>query len=66
LLDRLEDFDLNVLAFVIFEEVPFTNNGAQQAILGQLFLPGTPSAGPWARRGWLWGRLCLRHKHPRW
>jgi transposase len=93
LLDRLEDFDLNVLAFVIFQEVPFTNNGAEQdirmvktrlkvcgcfrtlhgaqvfarirgyistcrkegynildaleqAILGQPFLPGTPSAGP--------------------
>jgi transposase len=30
LLDRLEDFDLNVLAFTIFEEVPFTNNGAER------------------------------------
>jgi transposase len=32
LLDRLEDFDLNVLAFTIFAEVPFTNNGAEQDI----------------------------------
>ena len=32
LLDRLEDFDLQVLAFTIFEEVPFTNNGAEQDI----------------------------------
>lgn len=32
LLDRLEDFDLNVLAFAIFEEVPFTNNQAEQDI----------------------------------
>ena len=32
LLDRLEDFDLNVLAFTIFEEVPFTNNGAERDI----------------------------------
>ncbi len=32
LLDRLEDFDLNVLAFAIFEEVPFTNNGAERDI----------------------------------
>jgi len=31
LLDRLEDFDLNVLAFTIFEEVPFTNNGGYAA-----------------------------------
>lgn len=30
LLDRLEDFDLAVLAFSVFEEVPFTNNGAEQ------------------------------------
>jgi transposase len=30
LLDRLEAFDLNVLAFTIFEEVPFTNNGAER------------------------------------
>ena len=28
----LEDFDLSVLAFAIFEEVPFTNNGAEQDI----------------------------------
>lgn len=32
LLDRLEDFDLQVLAFAIFEEVPFTNNGAERDI----------------------------------
>jgi transposase len=32
LLDRLEDFDLNVLAFTVFEEVPFTNNGAERDI----------------------------------
>jgi transposase len=32
LLDRLETFDLNVLAFTIFEEVPFTNNGAERDI----------------------------------
>ena len=32
LLTRLEDFDLNVLAFTIFEEVPFTNNGAERDI----------------------------------
>lgn len=32
LLDRLEDFELNVLAFLIFEEVPFTNNGAERDI----------------------------------
>lgn len=32
LLDRLEDFDLNVLAFTLFEEVPFTNNCAEQDI----------------------------------
>jgi transposase len=30
LLDRLEDFDLDVLAFTVFEEVPFTNNGGEQ------------------------------------
>ncbi len=30
LLDRLEDFDLNALAFTFFEEVPFTNNGAER------------------------------------
>jgi transposase len=30
LLNRLEDFELNVLAFTIFEEVPFTNNGAER------------------------------------
>lgn len=32
LLDRLEDFELNVLAFTIFEEAPFTNNGAERDI----------------------------------
>jgi len=32
LLGRLEDFDLSVLAFAVFEEVPFTNNGAEQDI----------------------------------
>jgi transposase len=32
LLNRLEDFELNVLAFTIFEEVPFTNNGAERDI----------------------------------
>jgi transposase len=32
LLDRLEDFELSVLAFAVFEEVPFTNNGAEQDI----------------------------------
>jgi transposase len=32
LLTRLEDFDLNVLGFAIFEEVPFTNNQAEQDI----------------------------------
>jgi transposase len=32
LLDRLEDFEWNVLAFTVFEEVPFTNNGAEQDI----------------------------------
>jgi transposase len=32
LLDRLEDFDLHVLAFTVFEEVPFTNNGAERDI----------------------------------
>jgi transposase len=32
LLDRLEDFDLHVLAFTLFEEVPFTNNGAERDI----------------------------------
>jgi transposase len=32
LLTRLEDFELNVLAFTIFEEVPFTNNGAERDI----------------------------------
>jgi transposase len=30
LLDRLEDFDLNVLALTIFEEVPFTNSGSER------------------------------------
>jgi transposase len=32
LLNRLEDFELNVLAFTIFAEVPFTNNGAERDI----------------------------------
>lgn len=32
LLNRLEDFELNVLAFTIFEEAPFTNNGAERDI----------------------------------
>jgi transposase len=32
LLDRLEDFDGHVLAFTVFEEVPFTNNGAERDI----------------------------------
>jgi len=32
LLRRLEDFEWNVLAFTVFEEVPFTNNGAEQDI----------------------------------
>lgn len=32
LLNRLEDFELNVLAFTIFEEVPFTNNVAERDI----------------------------------
>lgn len=30
LLKRLEDFELSVLAFALFEEVPFTNNGGEQ------------------------------------
>jgi transposase len=30
LLDRLEEFDWDVLAFSVFEEVPFTNNGGEQ------------------------------------
>jgi transposase len=30
LLDRLEGCDLMVLAFTVFEEVPFTNNGAER------------------------------------
>lgn len=30
LLQRLEDFEWSVLAFLIFEEVPFTNNGAER------------------------------------
>jgi transposase len=30
LLNRLADFDFNVLAFTLFEEVPFTNNGAER------------------------------------
>jgi transposase len=93
LLDRLEDFDLSVLAFLIDPNVPFTNNqgerdirmikikqkisgcfrtlfGAQvfarirsylstcrkqgrnlweacyQVVIGQPFMPNTPSAGP--------------------
>ena len=32
LLDRLEDFDLNILAFLFDERVPFTNNQAEQDI----------------------------------
>ena len=32
LLDRLEDFEWNVLALTVFEEVPFTNNGAERDI----------------------------------
>ena len=32
LLRRLEDFEWNVLAFLVFEEVPFTNNGAERDI----------------------------------
>lgn len=32
LLDRLEAFELNVLAFTVFAEVPFTNNGAERDI----------------------------------
>jgi transposase len=32
LLDRLEDFEMSVLAFTVFEEVPFTNNQAEQDI----------------------------------
>jgi transposase len=32
LLDRLEDFELQVLAFTVFAEVPFTNNGAERDI----------------------------------
>lgn len=32
LLNRLEDFELNVLAFTVFEEVPFTNNGSERDI----------------------------------
>jgi transposase len=32
LLDRLEDCEWNVLAFTVFEEVPFTNNGAERDI----------------------------------
>jgi transposase len=32
LLNRLEDFDLHGLAFTVFEEVPFTNNGAERDI----------------------------------
>ena len=32
LLKRLEDFELNVLAFTVFAEVPFTNNGAERDI----------------------------------
>ena len=33
--DRLEDFALSVLAFALFAEVPFTNNGGEQDILRQ-------------------------------
>ncbi len=32
LLDRLEDFEMSVLAFAVFAEVPFTNNGGEQDI----------------------------------
>jgi len=32
LLRRLDNFELNVLAFLVFEEVPFTNNGAERDI----------------------------------
>jgi len=32
LLDRLQDYDLSVLAFLIDPEVPFTNNGGEQDI----------------------------------
>ena len=32
MLNRLEDFELNVLAFAIFEEVPFSNNSAERDI----------------------------------
>jgi transposase len=32
LLDRLEDFDWNILAFLLDERVPFTNNQAEQDI----------------------------------
>jgi len=32
LLDRLEDFDYNILAFLLDERVPFTNNQAEQDI----------------------------------
>ena len=32
MLNRLEDFELSVLAFTIFEEVPFTNNVAERDI----------------------------------
>lgn len=32
LLRRLEDFEMSVLAFTIFAEVPFTNNGAERDI----------------------------------
>jgi transposase len=32
LLNRLKDFDLHVLAFTLFEEAPFTNNGAERDI----------------------------------
>jgi len=32
LLDRLQDFELHVLAFMVFEEVPFTNNGSERDI----------------------------------
>ncbi len=32
LLRRLEDFELNVLAFTVFAEVPFTNNGTERDI----------------------------------
>ena len=50
LLNRLEDFDLNVLAFTLFEEVPFTNNGAERDIrhekTGRGWAAFAPCTGP--------------------